>query len=254
MSHQTSIRELVPGLTPFPHDIFVSDQAWLADHLLPLISIDLGLLRPDLTGTVVHMLCPIEPFDGYIGNGTEAFHNAYTAPNWFAFQLTDDHRYRFLGHEGYFQRAAMHEGAFLSDPYAHEHIAAMQGSYAKAKAHFEAHRQLAVDFGDGGQPTQQAYLDSLGGPFWFGNWAGHPPIPSAFQFIDHAGYEQKGQFRYRQDNKSLPDDGIEISLDGKPFFPVAEVAGYKWCAAGADAILLFYEPVSRTVLFTFDWT
>ena len=36
--------------------------------------------------------------------------------------------------------------------------------------------------------------------------------------------------------------------------PYANVAGYNWCATGADSILLFYEPESRTVLFTFDWT
>jgi hypothetical protein len=36
--------------------------------------------------------------------------------------------------------------------------------------------------------------------------------------------------------------------------PVAEVSGYAYCEEGADSILLFYEPESRTVLFTFDWS
>ena len=30
--------------------------------------------------------------------------------------------------------------------------------------------------------------------------------------------------------------------------------GYNYCGGGADAIILMYEPVSRTVLFTFDYS
>jgi len=61
MFYQTDIRELQPGLTPFPTDVFAPGQAWLAAHLLPLISVDLGILRPELAGTVATMLCPVEP-------------------------------------------------------------------------------------------------------------------------------------------------------------------------------------------------
>lgn len=53
---------------------------------------------------------------------------------------------------------------------------------------------------------------------------------------------------------ALEDDGIRIIRDGKPFFHVANAAGYNWCATGADSIVRVYEPESRTVLFTFDWT
>src|SRR5258708_37485852 len=90
---------------------------------------------------------------------------------------------------------------------------------------------------------EQDYLDSLGGGIWYGNWTSHPPIPPAFQ-LDEAENAGMGD--------ELEDDGIRITRDGKPFFHVANVAGYNWCATGADSILLFYEPESRTVLFTFD--
>ena len=63
MFFQTDIRELQPGLTPFPADVFVPGQAWLAAHLLPLISVDLGILRPELAGTVATMLCSVEPYE-----------------------------------------------------------------------------------------------------------------------------------------------------------------------------------------------
>lgn len=255
MVFEENLREIKPGMTAFPQDIFVPEQPWLADHLLPLLSIDLGMLRPELAGTVVHMLCPIEPFEAYIGDDTQAFHNEFTAPNWFALQLTEDNRYRFLGNEGYFQRAPVHGGAFLRDPHAPVHTAEMLESFAKARAHFEAHGKLASysRYGNG-ESMVQAYLDNLGGEFSCGNWAGNPPIPAAFEFSDSTPTYEQGGLTYRHGGDKLPNDGIAITRDGQPFFPVADVAGYNWCAAGADAILLFYEPVSRTVLFTFDWS
>ncbi len=247
MFHQTELRDLLPGLVPFPTDVFDAEQPWLADHLLPLISIDLNILNPELAGTVVHMLCPIEPFEGYIGDGTEAHHNAFTAPNWFAFRLTDDNRYRFLGSEAYFQRAPEHGDAFTRNSDTEARTAEMFESYARARAYFEANGRLASHSRYGkGKPIEHAYLDRLGGGGEFeygGNWANGPDVPPAFRFaLDDI------------DQGNAAGEGSAISLNGKPLLSVAEVAGYNWCAAGADSILLFYEPESRTALFTFDWS
>ncbi len=229
MFHETEIEKLRPGLTPFPKNVFTDDQQWLYDHLLPLLSVDLGILRPELSGTVVHVLCPVEPYEGYIGDGTESFHNAFTAPNWFALQLTDDNRYRFLGKEGYFQSP--------SDPDKQKHATQMKESYAKARTYFEKHGRLACYSMYGkGEARETNWLDNLGGIFWGGNWTNGAEVPSAFVLIDEL------------------DKPIELTYQGNPFFPVADVAGYNYCASGADSILLFYEPKSRTVLFTFDWT
>ena len=52
----------------------------------------------------------------------------------------------------------------------------------------------------------------------------------------------------------LPNNGIEIAYNGNPFHYIAGVAGYNYCNFGADMILLMYEPVSRIVLFTFDYS
>lgn len=42
--------------------------------------------------------------------------------------------------------------------------------------------------------------------------------------------------------------------DGARFRFVAGVTGWEYRAMGADRILLFYEPVSRVALLTFDWS
>jgi hypothetical protein len=212
---EENIKALRSGLTPFPDDVFVEDQPWIADHLLPLLSIDLGLLRPEFAGTVVHMLQPVGPVDGYIGDGTTEFHNDFTAPNWFALQLTDENRYRFLGQEEYFE------------PYDDEYAARVKKRQAQVRAYAKEHGRLA-DFPRHrkGQASEQNWLDILGGDFWAGNWITEDP-PPAFDLVEDEENER-----------------IELTYQGKPFFPVA-------CANGLT-ILMFYEPESRTVLFTFD--
>ncbi|WP_426212602.1 enolase [Massilia sp. TWP1-3-3] len=216
MIREESIKKLRAGLTPLPEHVFVDDQPWLADHLLPLLSIDLGLVRPELAGTVVHMLQPIGPIEGYIGDDTREFHNEFTAPNWFALHLTEDNRYRFLGQEEYFL------------PYDEEYAAGLTEYKAKVRAYAKDHGRLAEFPSDfKGMAYEHAWLDILGGEFWAGNWTTEDP-PCAFEF----NYEE------REDNR------IELNYQGKPFFPVA-------CANGLT-ILMFYEPESRTILFTFD--
>lgn len=80
----------------------------------------------------------------------------------------------------------------------------------------------------------QSFLDRLGGEVWDGNWTNTAPIPPAFEM--------------------RINDEISISYKDKEFMYVGEVAGYSYCGDGADAILMFYEPENRIVLFTFDWT
>jgi hypothetical protein len=209
MFEEENIETLRPGLTPFPEQVFVDDHLW------PLLSIDLGVLRPELAGTVVHMLEPVGPVDGYIGDGTAEFHNEFTGPNWFALHLTEDNRYRFLGQQGYFE------------PYDEGYAAGSKEYRAKVRAYAKDHGRLA-DFPRyrNGEADEKNWLDILGGDFWAGNWITEDP-PSAFELIDD------------EDNER-----IELSYQGKPFFPVA-------CANGLTT-LMFYEPTSRTVLFTFD--
>ncbi|WP_321802859.1 hypothetical protein [Burkholderia sp. BCC1993] len=53
---------------------------------------------------------------------------------------------------------------------------------------------------------------------------------------------------------SDPDDIRPIGPDGARFRFVAGVRGWEYRAMGADWILLFYEPISRVALLTFDWS
>ncbi|MGE8223738.1 MAG: enolase, partial [Stenotrophomonas sp.] len=138
-------------------------------------------------------------------------------------------------------------GDAVQDKDAQEHIAQMRESYAKARDYHATHGRLACYSRYGkGEPSERDYLDTLGGQISCGNWIETADIPNAFtlEFTDAAN------------DRHAPDDAelAIIRRDGNTFFAVAEVAGYNWCATGADAIVMLYEPVSRTVLFSYDWS
>ncbi len=104
-----NIVELQAGLVPFPEDIFVPEQSWLYNYLLPLITIDLAMLSDELKGTELHLVNPIESYFGLLGQETKEFHTDFTATNWIAFELTKENQYRFLAPENYFMSAPVHQ-------------------------------------------------------------------------------------------------------------------------------------------------
>ncbi len=186
------------------------------------------------------MLCPIEPYDGCIGETTEEHHNDFTSTNWIAFELTAGNQMRFLGNEGYFI------GDQVDDKHARKHIAQMRESYAKARDYHATHGRLACYSRYGkDEPSERDYLDTLGGRISCGNWIETADIPVASPWNSPTP-PTTGMLQMMPNWRS--------SATVAKFFAVAEVAGYNWCATGADAIVMLYEPVSRTVLFSYDWS
>ncbi|WP_062062879.1 hypothetical protein [Aquimarina longa] len=235
--YKEEISELQEGLTPFPEDVFLSNQSWLKNYLLPLISIDLGLLHKNLRGTVLHILNPTEPYEGLIGEETTDFHNEFCGENWIALELTKDNKYQFLGSENYFLSAPIHKDK--TDEEFVQHVKEIHQNYKNTKNEYKSKGRLLPWQED----NPQDFLDRLGGETWYGNWTNTASIPSAFEMTVAEVSE-----------KQLPNDGISISYRGKEFMYIAEVSGYSYCGEGADSILMFYEPENRIVLFTYDWT
>lgn len=164
-----------------------------------------------------------------------------------AFHLNEQNEYEFLGNEGYFLRSPIHDQNF-EEGY-QEYFDDMLEVYNESKSQVERDGFLIFPRSQpfNGEPNITSFLDRLGGGTWYGNWAESAEIPSAFEMkLPPVGttYDEMEQ---------MPNDGIEISYKGNPFYFIANVSGYHYCD-GADAIILFYEPVSRIVLFTFDWS
>lgn len=225
---------------PGPDEVFVADQPWLEALLHPLVSIDLAAVAESWTGRV-HLLSPVEPEEGLLGEATTAHHNEYTGVNWISFHLDDASRYRFLGERRYFE-AEDAAASGSSIPELAAHYAQAETEYEGTRARWE--RLRALVWGDEDDPTQQrdgwgtdiALVDRLGGDPGWGNWTSYPPPPAL-----------------RLD-QSEPVKPVLRLADGRPFTFVAATAGYPWRETGADSILLFIEPETRTVVLTFDWS
>lgn len=206
--------------------VFTTAQPWLADHFLPLATFDLASLDPALGDVRLHLVKPLEPYEGYIGMETTAAHTDYCGTNWIAFHLEDDGTYRFLADKNYFL-------SDNDDPEAEAYFTEMRDSYAARKQHY-CDSGFLGDVDDTGLPSfgeEPEYLPYLGG----GNWTSEAP-PPAFTMTDSA------------------DSAVDIRYQNHRFTCIAMTAGYDWGEGGADAMILLYEPVNRIALMTFDYT
>ncbi len=229
-----------PGLRVYPEAaaVFVGDQVELAGHLHPLVSIDLAGVDPAWHGWI-HLLSPLEPAGGFLGEYTGAFHAPLQTTNWIGFAMEGD-RYRLLGDVRYFARATA--PGELAEPYEgfraqlEEHCLGQEESYRQYRESFRREGRLLM-LGPDGTPHYEpaeavALLEQLGGSDEGGNWSENGFFP--LEYAD--------------------DEARPISPAGHPFRFVAAVPGYHYRGSGADWILLFFEPVERLALLTFDWS
>ncbi|WBL75721.1 hypothetical protein I3J27_22075 [Bradyrhizobium xenonodulans] len=221
-----------PFLKAFPKSdaVFVEPVARYQRVLHPLVSIQLPAIDPGLSGWV-HLVSPIEPYDGCIGDRSKAYWGPYLQPNWIAFRVGTDDRYELLGDFRFFEaEAAGGEGVkgYLRDHYDEQH-----SSFSASKAAFARSGQVCRV--DGGQePTPVAALSQLGGIPEVGNLIWEDVEGSAFTYVD--------------------GDAAPMTRDGRSYRFIADVPGWHYRASGADSILLYYDPVERIVLETFVFT
>lgn len=232
------------GMLPFPpaETVFVADQLELANHLHPLFSLDISTVNPEWSG-VLHMLSPLEPYEGFVGELTEydGYHGELLRTNWIGFKI-EQGRYRLCGDPRYF---FLHEGnAQLPDPHPNaradleQHYAEQHSAFAATVERFNASGVLAREEGEPLYPV--AFVEQLGGEVdGLANWVESVEFPMQIVELD-------------------PDSGdsnvYPLSPAGNRFFHVASVPGWHYRTAGADLIVMFYEPIEGLVLFTFDFS
>ena len=243
-NHAPDYTSVPDGMTPFPDakDVFVADQIELARHLHPLFSIDLNKVNPQWTG-VAHMLSPLEPYEGFVGELTEwdGYHGDLLKTNWIGFRV-EQGRYRLCGDPRYF---FLHEGnAELADPH--------PGARADLEQHY-AEQDLAF------AATAEVFKSS--GKLVRVDW----DADNAIEFVQQLGGDVEGLANWVE-AVEFPMDVVDINVDegethvyplspaGHRFFHVASVPGWHYRSAGADLIVMFYEPVEGLVLFTFDYS
>ncbi|MDO5099282.1 MAG: hypothetical protein Q4D85_11105 [Corynebacterium sp.] len=233
---------------PEPQSVFVGseeDIAQAAKILLPLLSIDLSAVDPELSGTV-HLVCPVEHNGAsLLGEGTEKYHSTYACTNWVGFRLTDDNRYEFLGDWRYFH-SLNPESPIAHDPDFVGFTKESQKSYQKHKQFYHKHgvlgrRIFGKPFGLKHPRTNPLpFLDVWHEPPCVGNWQYAGSFPTRDITVDTESGTETATF--------------PITDDGRPFRFIGAVPGYSYFDFGPDAILLFFDPETRIALLTFDWT
>ncbi len=236
MKQTQNITTAQPYLTILPdnEDVFASSDMFLAKHMLPLVSIDLSAVNPEWQGKV-HLVNPIEPHDCYIGSYTLDHHDQYANENWFILQLDENNHYHWLGKNDYFYAENPECDKDLK-----QHSQEMHQDYLAVKARFkETGKIISSSSIEYQSESPTTLLDQLGGEVDGGNWT-HP--------IDQ-------HFDLRYINENTDDQEVHIfDHEGQRYYFIVAVAGWEYCSHGADWILMFYQPETKRVLFTFDWT
>lgn len=215
---------------PEASTVFSATQPWLEKHLLPLVSFDLASLDPALGDVRLHFIKPVEPYNSYLGDKAWATQTDYCHENWLCFHLEDDGTYRFLAEENYFigENAA---------PDAQKYFAEVRASYQQIKQLYQESGVVVEKLDDNNLPRFGGPPSFLS-PCYYGNWSTTKP-PAAFTIDeDYDNWGKEADIRYQ----------------GRRFICIAADAGYYWGEGGADTIFLLYEPHSRLVLMTFDYT
>ncbi len=240
------LNTLQPYLTIFPDakDVFAEPVEKYAELINPYLSIDLSTVNPAWKGKI-HLVSPVEPIDGMIGELTSNAHNDYLKMNWIAFKLNSDDRYELLGDFNYFARenSSVKKSNKNLQAELETHYADNKTGFAEARAKYAKYGAL---YGDQGKTLAEKqalwtepynYLDQLGGGACDSNWC------SYCDDIDM--------------NMDDEEDVYPISPSGNRFYFIACVPGYHYITKGysePDSIVLFYEPIERIAWITFDYT
>ena len=214
---------------PEPEDVFAENIERHRRVLQPLLSISTAELGADFPDQL-HFVCPLEPYDGLLGEYTRDYHSGYCRVNWIAFEVIDG-RYRFMGDFRYFRINAPFDEphAEANEAFEENHYTYKEESYAKAK---QAFRDGSAD-----QSRWQSAIELYGGLAPHGNWC----VGSDLEI----------------DDQEFDDDGRgakPLTKDGRPFQFVGSIPGYSFRKEAPDSILLFFDPKKKVAVLTFDWT
>ena len=237
-------------LRPFPaaEEVFAEPVLTYAEHILPLVSVDMSLIEPEWSGWF-HFVLPIEPYDGHLGQNTHQYHNYYLRENWIGFR-GEDGRYKLLGDFRYFFLENPPDDGRVSELYQGQRRL-LEKHYRRARIRYEKQHQQYLDYGHiyhqfakkdvNGRykdEDRRPFIAELGGQPWFGNWSyGFPLIEKPAVTEDCLEYRL----------------AIPLTEDGRQFQYVGCIEAFYYIDTDCD-VLLFYDPQERIVLFTFHYT
>jgi hypothetical protein len=252
------------GFRPFPEpaDVFADRVEEHSRYLLPATTINLARAAPRQSG-VVHLLVPIEPYDGMLGEYTSNWHNEHCFEDWISFRMEGD-RCEFMADFRFFQRA-MYEQDPPTDPDEQREVKELEAHYDRVIAAFESRRDFFRQHGwlhkqpekyDPDDPeiewNRAALMDDLGGTSFDGNWSHNGweselpinryPDPDRFPPVQHGD-------RICRAGRVVPR-----TKDGRDFLYIGSISMWNYIDETNGAMLLFFDPVDQIAISAIDWT
>ena len=242
---------------PNPESVFANRVDEHAQYLLPIATVALGHLRPEWSGEI-HFVVPIEPADGWglLGENSAPYHNYLCRQNWVGYRVIEgkyelacDFRYFHLAY--YLSHPPQEKSVQEEFAYLPKYYQATRTRYESIRSHFQRHGWLSAD--PDGQAARLGYSDTLksalvrnlGGFSSDGNWSNTRDFPiSRYPEPTDATTDQTVEW-----NRALPQ-----THDGRDFCFIGEVELWNYIGASSGILVLFYDPVSQTVLTTIDWS
>ncbi|MEZ6124962.1 MAG: hypothetical protein R3C49_17595 [Planctomycetaceae bacterium] len=207
---------------------------------------DLAELSPQLTGTI-HFIQPVEPFDNVFGDGGDDFFNYYCRHNWIAYQYLENGRCSLGCDFRFFELARLesqHPESF--------------GDAARLDAILKHYEDVHSGFRE-----SRDYFFHHGCLYSRPEAAPTPDLRKLELLMALGGPSEEHSCNWAALSQTVPlneDPGNSLPLtpDGREFIFVGELVSfhYVWSrhyALGCN-LLLFYDPMTRTALTTFDWS
>jgi|GEM_PF-3088209 len=227
-------------LRPYPaaDDSFAEPR--IAERVLaPLVSVDLSVIDPSWTGRLPLVL-PLELREAPLGLRTRDMHTFFARTGWMGFRLGSDSRLDFLGDWRFFE--TLHDEPALAGP-----DSLPDDASSPSLPRFVPPRRLV--------PLIEDQLAALRTGRLAFERSGVAPMPDD-EWLQDVGYPRESGPWADPALFSLgglgTDDVHPLMPNGDRFHFVAELNPRDYLPHGPRRLLAFFEPSSRTALFTFD--
>ena len=247
---------------PGAKDVFHENLEMHSKYFLPLLSFDASKVDPSLDHPL-HFVMPTESFNDCVGELSIEFHTEYCMCNWIGFDVRDG-KYSFQADERFFdeKRISVDPG-FLKGkfpnfpPYEQKYPIELAKNLAKARENYAIFKQEFLD-----KKRQEKFENwqdymHLGSYPEDSNWAYGRKMDLEDVKLDISPEDQVARWGgSAADFDDYVTTNYPLTRDGRRFIYLGAINAhlFNYEFTGWDSILLFYDPVSKVALTTFDYT
>jgi len=254
-----------PGLLKFfpdTSDVFQGDLEMHSKYFFPLLTFDASIVDPSIEHPL-HFVAPAESPEDGVGGLDNMFHAGYCMNNWIGFDVGRG-KYCFQANEQFFHEARIAKdpdflkGKFPNHPpYEEEYPVSLREGLAEARENYIAFKEayLAGDQKERFEGWREHM--HLGSVPHDANWAHCSMMEVESTNVELSVEDQIARWGgTAEDCRPTVSVNYPLTKDGRRFLYLGSIEAtlFDYQFMDWDTILLFYDPVSKVALSTFDCT